>query len=201
MIKTDPSQTKTVIALLVILAGAVGATVLRIHPDSAQRVAANAAASAVTAVKEEPAPCVIVAAGPAARNPFRKPRAISAALSREAKQRITSDANGVGQGPAGADNENFDLERVGPMPLGDVIETRASASDTANAEQSKPQFVLLATVSGPNGLTAVIRVADSTTRVVGVGDTLDGHYKVAKLEADRAVLKNGSDVIEVRRPS
>jgi len=201
MIKTDPSQTKTVIALLVVLAGAVAATVLRIHPDSAQRAVANAPGSAVAAVKEDPAPRVTVNAGPTVRNPFRKPKAVSGRLSREAARGETLATNRVGESAVGASDEKFGLGRVGPMPLGAVGETRPSAQDTTNSEENKPQFVLLATVSGPNGLTAVIRIGESTTRVVGVGDTLDGRYKVAKLEAGRAVLKNGSDVIEVRRPS
>lgn len=200
MIKTDPSQTKTVVVLLVVLVGAIAATVLRIHPDSAQRATANAAAAAVTAVKENPAPRVAVVVAATTRNPFRKPRAISAALSREAKQGITFTATGARQTAAAASDEKFDLGRVGPMPLSTVGEVQPS-QDASKTDESKPRFALLATVSGPNGLTAVIRMGDSTTRVVGVGDTLDGRYKVAKLEADRAVLKNGSDIIEVRRPS
>ncbi len=199
MIKTDPSQTKTIAVLLVVLAGAVVVTVLRIHPDSTQPAAGSAAAATAT-TRECAMPSVTVTAGPTSRNPFRKPPEINSALSRQAEQGIDFGTTSVQEGKTAADGMKYDLGRVAAMPPGAVGETRPAEPDGTKTEETKPQFALLTTVSGPNGLTAVIRIGDSATRVVTVGDTIDGYYKVTKLEQGRAVLRNGSDVIEVKRP-
>jgi len=199
MIKTDPSQTKAVVVLLVILAGAVVATVARVHPGSAQQSTSNTQGSAAAATSKE---CTVagatIALSPASRNPFRKPDAVRNAVSRGIEE-IGIGAAAIEEQKAGRNGQKFDLARIGPMPPGAVGEARPEKNE-AKAEESRPQFALLTTVSGSRGVTAVIRIDESNTRVVGVGDTVDGHFRVVKLEQNRAVLRNGSDEIEIKRP-
>jgi len=200
MIKTDPSQTKAVVVLLIILAGAVIATVARVHPESNSPATAVAATASTAAVGSEAR--TIVATVETSRNPFRKPSRIG-----NRQQAVGDSRTGLLPGGAAIVQENnmrpsgnFRLE---PMPVGP---TSASNSDRVDSQQpdksepDKPRFEMLATVSGPNGLTAVIRIGESDTRVVAVGDVLEGGFKVKKLEESRAVLSNGRDEVVVKRP-
>ncbi len=200
MIKTDPSQTKTVIALLAILAVAVVATIMRIHPNLAQPSAAVAGQTAARQVGT--APCVTIIDGQTSKNPFRKPKALREQISRAAMSGIAFDmANGNNSSARSMNKSGLNFAPIGPMPVSTVSDIKASDTTKADTEKTKTQFALLATVGGPNGMTAVIRIGDSNTRVVSVGDMLDGDYRVAKLEDGRAVLKNGSDIVEIKRPS
>ena len=51
-----------------------------------------------------------------------------------------------------------------------------------------------------NGLCAVIKSDKSDAKVVGLGDTLEGGYKVKELDTDQAVLSDGEETIVARRP-
>jgi len=200
MIKTDPNQTKAVVVLLVILGGAVAVTVLRINPNSGQPATAAAADSG--AIQAGSTPTAIVKAGATTRNPFRKPEAIREAFSRIARPGDNAGAVVVQEG-SGRSSGSFKLPpmTVGVLPRGSGSADRSDSTQTDKTETPKPQFDLLATVRGPKGLTAVIRGGESDTRLVAVGDVLDGGYKILTLDEDRAILTNGSDVVVIKRPS
>lgn len=189
MIKTDPSQTKAVVVLLLVLGGAVVATVLRIHPNSARPAVAVAAAAATT--RESAAPRVTVTAGPSSRNPFRKPEAVRAAFSREAKSGAGSGAVPVQEGGLSPAGVRLPSMSAVPSPSADKSPDAQSDTQTNNSEAPDLGFELLATVAGPHGITAVISINASKTRVVTVGDVLDGDYKVVRLDQHRAFVANG----------
>jgi hypothetical protein len=201
-IKTDPSQKKAVVVLLIVLGGAVVFTISRIHPDTPRQATTAPTTAAVTQASSS---CVtVVPAFQSARNPFRKPDAIRAAFG---KSRGGIGAIGM-SGDGARPSESFG---VGVMPVGGLPSaTRTTAPEatpsgrtdtTAKTEPAKPQFALLATVGGPGGMCAVIRGGESNPRVVAVGDIVEGGYRVQRIEKSRAVLRNGGDTVVVTRPS
>lgn len=194
MIKTDPSQTKMVVVLLVILAIAVVATVMRIHPS--QQAAAATTAAATT--QADSAAVTVVPAFQSSRNPFRRPTTIDAVPAGNGRAGIGLGSVMVQEGGARRSGEF----KISPLPVASISETGKRAGMSADEiKPDTPKFELLATVGGPSGMTAVIRTGESDTRVVAVGDVLDGHYKVQKLEEGRAVLTDGRDTVVVKRPS
>jgi len=204
MIRTDPSQTKTVIVLLLVLGAAVVWTVIRINP-SARPQAAAAAAAEVAQVSVQAA--TVAPAFQPSRNPFRKPAAIRACLSKDARLGVDTYGVLVQEGRARSSGSfklaplgfgKVEMQRGAPGRAGSEGSTSAQ---TENPELARPQFALLAIVGGPDGFTAVIRSGESNTMVVAVGDTLEGGYKVQKLESTRAFLAKGRDVVEIKRPS
>lgn len=204
MIKTDPSQTKAVVVLLLILGAAVVWTVIRVTPGAQQQQ--QSAASTTEAAEASSASATIVPAFQPSRNPFRKPASARSVMGRDARLGVDSGAAIVQEGGA-RQSGNF---KIGPMPIGVVPSAGANqaTSDSAQtgsapkaAEPEKPQFALVAIVGGDGGFTAVIRCGESNTRVVGVGDVLEGGYRVEKLEESRAVLRDGRDVVVIKRPN
>ena len=203
MIKCDPSQTKTVVVLIVILVAAVVFTVVRIHPAGGQQQAAQApAAQASTATS--PAEVSIVPAFATSRNPFRRPVGV----------RSPSSRGGVDAAPTRIAVQEASDSRVTPVKIPPMTVTAvpsgagqstpapgdAKEADPKAKEPDKPQFALTAVVGGAGGYTAVISSGENNTRVVGVGDVLDGGYKVQTIEECRVVLKNGRDVLVIKRP-
>ena len=204
MIKTDPSQTKAVVVLLLILAGAVVWTITRVNPGVQPQAAAKDPATETA--QASPATATIVPAFQSSRNPFRKPEGVSGRIGRDGASGGDSGVASIREG-VGRTSNNF---KIDPMPVGMVpsagpdrtgVQTSEPNAGTPNSGPEKPQFALLATVGGPNGFSAVIRCGEANTRVVAVGDVLEGGYRVEKLEEDRAVLKGGRDVVVVKRPN
>ncbi len=70
VIKTDPSQTKTVITLLVVLAGLITFTVIRMRPGAPTPAPAEAAQQANASVSQA---ATVLPAVLSQRNPFEKP--------------------------------------------------------------------------------------------------------------------------------
>jgi|LSQX01.3.fsa_nt_gb hypothetical protein len=200
MNKADKNSTPMVVALLVILVGAIAITFARINPRSG-RQAASEAAQAVAA--QAGSGCVSVApVGSLSRNPFRKPDAIAASKAEQSG------------GISSIVQENFvrpvDAIHLEAMPVNGLPTTPDAAvgedeiadndADGQDKQAPKPEFDLLATVGGSQGMCAVIRGAGSNTIVVGVGDVIEGGFTVQKIEKGRAVLKNGVDIVVVTRP-
>lgn len=224
MIKTDPSQTKAVVLLLLILGAAVAWTVIRVSPG-AQRQAAASPAAAETAQAYSGDVSVQPAFEPS-RNPFRRPAIISVARGASGRSEIGLGAAMVQEGGR---EKPLGVSKIGPMPFAMVRTTGPEGSPTGGSsdnggqspspdssskdktETEKPPFELLATVEGSNGFTAVIRCGESDTRVVAEGDLLDGGYKVFRLGTGLAVLRpstsstssgwSGRDTIVLKRPS
>ncbi|MGI6294841.1 MAG: hypothetical protein ACOX3G_02020 [Armatimonadota bacterium] len=187
--------------LLVILVGAIVVTFVRLSPKSASRsaqpaqpaVAAQAGSGSVT----------VAPAFSLSRNPFRQPEAFRI-LPKKAKDGINvvvqnQGSNGTAPG--------FQLQAmpIGKLPssTGASLAEGEDGDDIGTSDSQKPaepEFALLATVTGSNGISAVIRKGGSDTSVIEVGDVVEGGYTVQKIEKDQAVLKNGVDIVVVKRP-
>lgn len=199
IIKTDPNQTKTAVALIGILVLVVGVTVVRINPGqqatSAAAPKSTAAANAPVKIKED-------AEYVPTRNPFERPASLAAApgMTDMSLPRDKRNEMPMHRWRGGDDS------RIAPMPIGQGLEAVAPAKSTAapangsTETKPKPEFTLLATIKNENGFSAVIRSGESNARVVETGDILEGGYKVIKLEAGRAVLTDGRDKIVAKRP-
>lgn len=213
LIKTDPSQTKTVIALLAVLVIAGIATVARIKPQDTPQAATQAgAASAQTSPVE-------AASGwrrDPDRNPFAKPQLVKIAIN-ETKTKTNDLLGGVRSAlEPGANHFNINESStpapgIGPMDISPMVQVRPSNPDSSvqsKAETAKPAepekpkltFTLLATVKNRQGLCAVIRTGEEKVDVVEIGDRLGSGFTVKKLETDFAVLTNGRDTVIVKRP-
>ncbi|MCE5315391.1 MAG: hypothetical protein ABFD49_06310 [Armatimonadota bacterium] len=191
LIKTDPSQTKTVIALLVALAAAVSVTVARVNHASAPP---KAAAKAKTEESGRAEACVVTSLDrDPSRNPFAKPRSIGSTLKKTAR---------VSRGTMSMSGEKI---KVSPWRVDNVEIMRQDAAPAAtpmaSEEKSPPVFELMATVKGTHSYSAVMRTDGSQTRVVEVGDKMNGGFKVVKIEPDRAVLTDGKDTVSAVRPT
>ncbi len=202
IVKTDASQTKTAVALIGILVVAVGATIMRINPGSEPSPAAKTeqGASSSPAVKITQRAYYLPA-----RNPFERPAALTAGLSmagkplsRGGRGRVSVKRWSEGDGP-----------EIAPMPVGGGLEVVSSqkpvpdkpdAPDSSIQAKPRPSFILLATIKSGNGFSAVIGTGGSDSRVVETGDVLEGGFKVTKLEADRAILSDGRNIIVAKRP-
>ena len=207
LIKTDPSQTKTVAALIGVLVVAAGVTVVRIKPGPAPQASA---ASQATAAATAPAKVTGQRTCDHSRNPFETPASLTAliAAKRAAPGTVAmASRDGARANPWREDGEaSVQPMDIGPvLPAGSVSDPEQTATSEAKtdkkpAEPDKPRFTLLATVKGSNGFIAVIRTGDSSVKVVEVGDPVDGGFKVKKIEAGYAVLTDGRDVVIAKRP-
>ena len=195
MIKTDPGSTKTVVVLIAILIGAVAVTFARINPgkrpSAAGSTPAAAAAKGSGSVTVSPVTSL-------ARNPFRKPGDMSGSPAKTAK--------GVGI-VAQSEQPSPDM-KLEPIQISLLPSTTPAkigeegASDIVESSDEKPaqpEFVLLATVEGPQGASAVICRGQSAATVVSVGEAIEGGYKVEHIDSSRAVLKNGMEIVVVKR--
>jgi hypothetical protein len=208
MIKTDPNQKSTVIVLVVILVGALVATVVRCLPGPQPKQSAQQAQQTTTEVS--PVASVSEADYEPNRNPFQQPLAI--------KDRVKSALKRLGGpsdeeimamiGPPAKQANPWSRQgsvRVEPIKLPQVMVPRQGEYSTAQSgavqvEAKKlPEFALLATVKNNTGLCAVIRGSDSKPKVVEVGDIIEG-FMVTRLDLDQAVLSDGRDTIVAKRP-
>lgn len=193
MLKHDPSQNKTVVILLVILVIAGVATVARIHPAGQVKAVARTDNAAVQVSADKK---VVMPEFEPSRNPFFKPSAVKTNKDFDIPNEVKTVEVPPLQPPGDIRVEAIDSNS------GQKKESPAASTqpDVNKSETSRPTFTLLAIIGNCSGLSAVIRTNESNTRVVEVGDMVDGGYKVQKLEADRAVLTDGRDIIVVKRP-
>jgi len=201
LIRNDPSQTKTVAALLVVLAAAIVFVIVRVgshreaRPTDATEPTANQAASSASADSTTYS---------ASRNPFKRPAILKAALGG-----VTESLAGENAFPTasrtglGARFRHGDPAPLHPMDFGSLLTAAAQPpfpKEVQVIEKPRPEFALLATVKSAGGWCAVIRSGDSRPRVVEVGDVVEGGFKVRRLETDRAVLTDGRDIVIAKRP-
>jgi len=202
-LQVDKKQTPIIVALIVILVAAVGATVTRLNPGQSS----NAPAKAQTqpGASEPVSTGVEVRCNPA-RNPFERPPALAGASQADQEGlpgKLPTDksrANTVTVNPwsKGADSRLPQLETA-PVDPPNAAQKSSDQPAGKQAEQ-RPEFTLLATVKGKDGYSAVIKAGEQAARVVQVGDKLDGRFKVLMLKAGMAVLTDGRKVIVARRP-
>lgn len=195
------NSTPAVVVLLVILAGAIVVTFMRLTPKNV-RGAAKSEPPAVAA-RSGSGSTTIASAFSLSRNPFRKPDAL-----RNVPGTSLADTGVViqNQDPKSAAT-GFQLEAmpIGKLPSssGEVTHDNENTSDIETADTQKPdepEFALLATVTGADGISAVIRRGGANTTVIEVGDVVEGGYTVKRIEKDQAVLKNGVDIVVIKRP-
>lgn len=197
LIQVDPKQTKTVVVLLFALVLAMGLAVVRFRaaqqpPAPVNAVAAKATVTEVAQVEDVPFTPV--------RNPFEKPALVRAAERRAKVLPVTQGLRlpgGVGEHMKLWNEGNE--EHIQPLDIGPAPK-QPEPVEVEKPDVSKPVFALLATIKGPNGLSAVIRTGESDVRVVEIGDRLADGYRVKALEESRAVLSDGRDTIVAKRP-
>ena len=196
MIKTDPGSTKTVVVLIVILLGAVAVTFARIVPGKGS--SAGASTPAVAAAKGAGSVAVLPISG-LARNPFRNPDGTGGQSAK-----APSGIGIIAQSEQMNQDAKLEPLQIGVLPVGSSGETSVeespNAAESTDEKPAPPEFVLLATVEGPQGISAVIRSGTSAAVVVTSGEVVEGGYKVQHIDKSRAVLKNGVDTVVVKRP-
>lgn len=200
-IKNDPSQNKTVAALLIVLVIAVGATIVRVKKTAAPVVAAQAApVAAQPQVVNDPFVSVDYTK---IRNPFGTPAFLA---SRDITSSQAPNANG--SRPVRINVRN-PWRSAGHVPPFDIQAVRPDDTRAINTEDVKPKdnpeqpaikFTLLATVRNASGLCGIIKRGNSEARVVKVGDTLEDGFRVKALDDTHATLTDGRTTIVARRP-
>ena len=199
VLRVNPGQEKTVALLVAALAAAIAVTVFRTHPAASPKVPAAKADQQVAEVS------ISVTAGRRRSGPTRNPF-VSLDVFRAA-----SDGTGAVSPAPGSEGRRPGLwqiggdSRSGPIsplptleirPIGDAPPKGMNGSAGKNeADSARPKFALRATIKGGNGLAGVIRIGDSTVKVVEVGDVLDSGFEVKDLQPGRAVLTDGRDTI------
>lgn len=203
--KHDPNQTKTVVLLIVVLAGAIGFTVMRLTGGGETPPVAKQAAAQQSAAASGGARCI--EACDLARDPFDKPRMFQAALEiRDAVESrvaegVNATANPEPNPYAGAIRPVDPASGLALTPLpGNAAVRPADPAPKPAVERAASRFELLATVRGSGGWSAVIKTDDSQIRVVDVGDTVGNGFKVMRIETGRVVLKDGRITIIAKRP-
>lgn len=205
MIKHDPNQSKTVIALIVILVAAIGVTIWRIIPrDEPIPVATPTEASArVTPATVSSAPCTLT------RDPFDRPSTARTALKPDAESAIDASitenpwksravaAIRMQQEAMMAAESASPPTPVLPPGSGEVEVTQAVDKPKP---ASKPRFELLGTVRSGQVYSAIIKSDTSEPVLVEVGDKIGGRYKVVRIESDHAVLFDGKEKTVAKRP-
>lgn len=218
LITVDPSQKKTVVALIGILVVAVGVTIVRIEPATeagpANQQQSQPSAGRAACSTEE-------AAYDRLRNPFERPSSFGAGTTPE--QGIEDPhleggpllrAGGRSLSPPGV--EPFAVEPLPGMGVSVTEQKPRPAGSQAIAGQpgdrgvempatvarrgSRPEVVLLSTIKGPRGYGAVIRVNESAAQVVQVGDVIEDGFRVTILTEDHAALSDGRETIVAKRP-
>lgn len=209
MIKTDPNQKSTVIVLIVILVGAMIATVVRCLPGPQTKPKMQQAQQQST-TSASPVASVSEADYDPSRNPFQQPVSIKDRVT-SALKRLAGPTDeeilamiGPPEKPVSPWNKQ-NLVNIEPMKIPQVT---VEGSGTGAVPELKPEpvesrklpeFALLATVKNKEGLCAVIRGSDSKPKVVEVGDMVEG-FMVTRLDLDQAVLSDGRDTIVAKRP-
>lgn len=216
LIKTDPSQTKTVVVLLAVLVVAIAFIAIRLSPPAPvapeseeQPTAASTSASKVGKWSVE-----------LARNPFEQPPfpadAAEGKNEAAAMARVGPAPRGLTEGgpvpvnpfakmsgrlPGAMAAQGAPGMELAPAPAHSLPKGPAGAPETPDQpSEPKPVFTLLATIGDARGLSAVIQCQNAKPRVVETGDVLDGGYRISRIERDRAVLTDGRDTIVAKRP-
>ncbi len=195
------NSTPAVVVLLIILAGAIAVTIVRLSPKSASAVAGTE--QPAVAAQAGSGSVTVAPAFSLSHNPFRKPDAF-----RTASNAATENTGVMAQNQgtkSTATGFRLDAMPIGKLPSSAVVmapnNEDASDVEATNAQKpAEPEFALLATVAGSDGISAVIRKGGANTTVIEVGDVVDGGYTVQKIDRDQAVLKNGVDIVVVKRP-
>jgi len=88
----------------------------------------------------------------------------------------------------------------GIAPSPNTVTTDA-VTDSGGSERpaAAADFTLLATATGKEGHYAVIRTSDGASRIVKVGDRVEG-YVVKELRSASALLTKGAATVVARRP-
>lgn len=199
VIKVAPGQNGAVAALLCILALAVGITLYRLRP-----------AQQVSAAVRQPQAMIAVSEGPSqdetiqcpTRNPFLKSRALL--MAGTGCSSVGAFRHGVGQIEYGVSPlpgvgqtllppANVRVSQPAPAPA-----SVPGAQSQAPAE-AQPVFALMATVGTADNSFAVLRINDSQTKVVRVGDNVDGRFKLWAIRPDFAVLTDGKVRVIAKR--
>ncbi len=218
-IRTDPSQTKTVVVLVCILVMATGITVLRLKPAPVtQTASAKQSEQKQDTSTHKPATVVCNLS----RNPFERPKD----LAQSAVSGISRSIEGLSKGLSVVKQlpnpwQSDGSVKIEPLGVGDIsrFNNASTKRSLGNSEtdredsnkqlvptsdrtiaEPKPTFTLLATVRGPEGFSAVISINGSETRVVEVGDLLEGGFRVKILTEDHALLSNGRENTIAKRP-
>lgn len=194
-IKTDPSQTKTVIALLIMLVAAIGVTVFRVSHKAPPPPVAQAASQAQDADRVQAAVIADVECG-TSRNPFARPGFVSA---RHGAQFVVNTPAGrvpsanVSINPWKPEGIMIQHGKSAPVPHA----SQKTGSD--EAKEPLPTYELLAIISGPKGSSAVIKSGQSQTQVVDAGDRVEGGFKVVSIGPERVVLSDGKVTLIAKR--
>lgn len=198
LIKSDPSQNRTVAVLVVVLIGAIGLVFVRLRPPEAVGSAAKAKAPQAGRVASASGVAEACPFG-SSRNPFEPPPGLGASMP------FDEDQNEAEAAP----QSTVRPVEVKPLPLPSPFRLRPSLAAPpppaqpprgAGPESPPPGLVLLATVRDDAGCCAVLRSDDSSVRVVQAGDRVDGGFVVVDVSEDRAVLSDGRDTIVAKRP-
>ncbi len=195
ILRTDPSQGKTVAALLAVLALAVGVTVYRVQ--STQSVRAGVIQVPVAAETAEVNTQIGVVGRPY-RNPFKKPAVL------QTDTQTTGTGNAAVPSPTGiSTGVPLPSVRQGlePMLVAPLSDTPGDAQNPQTAVQTTdlPTFVLMATVLTSGKSSAVLRIGDSQIKVVRVGDMADARFRLCSLKSDQAVLSDGTIKLMAKR--
>lgn len=206
MLTIDPSQKKLVAILMVILVSTICITVFRIAPSGSpepDRGSGSTSTTATAARRGSEAPVRSIS-----RNPFKAPDAY-----RPRKLEKAEAASGAPAGMATTEVSVRPLPHSVP-PLGINFDTRPEqnnqmqqlhsagheAAQIHQAAKIKPAYTLLAVVGGDGKMSAIIKTDESKSRIINLGDVLDGSYRVSEIKIDRVVLTNGRDIILVKKP-
>jgi hypothetical protein len=197
IIRTDPSQGKTIAALLAVLALAVGVTVYRVQIT--QSVRAGVIQTPVATEVSVRGISQIGVVGRPARNPFKKPAVLlSDATSSSAGSSAVPMLSGMAVGmPLPPNHQGLQPLSVAPMMTTSPNETQDSQSVAQDAEL--PTFVLMATVLTNGKSSAVLRIGDTEVKVVRIGDMVDGRFRLCSLMSDHAELSDGTTKVIAKR--
>lgn len=179
MLQVNPGQEKTVAMLGVALVAAIAVTVLRVHPAASSKI------QAAKVAQQSGALSVSITPGKSRSRPTRNPF-VSPILAQAAA--VPSEVHPL------RTKEGFGVRPINPLPsleIKPIEDTPSKVADDKDDAASRPAFTLLATIKGGNGLAAIIRVGDSTVKVVEVGDALGSGFTVKSLRPGRAVLTDG----------
>jgi hypothetical protein len=199
MMKTDPNQTKTVVALLAILALALGATIYRVQ--AARRTVVTASPTVtVSAVKCSDVQVETVQRS--LRNPFKKPDSVRLLDTRDSvgnsAERLVSFAPAGGFLPSIGGEGILPLTEVSAVPSTSSVTTTSRVS-TQEPERVLPMFTLMAVVTGARGSYAALRIGGSQTKVVRVGDMVDGRFRLKAIRPGYAALTDGKVTVFAKR--
>lgn len=198
VIKVDPKQNKAAAALIIILIAAVSITIMRIMPAQ-PKVAKTTAESSSTESEIEPG---VEFGLHLDHNPFMRPAALivtSETIQESDEQNTVDEPKNMGLPPWMPAGSQLIAEKEQSASQHPEQSGKAGNQNGVQTEKMLPSLTLLATVRGSGGLFAIIRIGDSETRTIGVGEALVDGFKLQELDNEHAVLTNGRDTIIAKR--